>query len=327
LSEGWQLAGEWAAAWLDQHSDPTVNDLGKLFVDFSPPPSYPEVYDPNKPELYAMSGSATRIAKDTFVVTVGYGGYSPPEASSFFVVARGGDHHYQTKWSIKPLAERHFHLKDELGLWAFLDSCAYYCGPLVVDKVLPLASTESGEPRFAIDAYQSTNGSTLMKQFSVWRWNGSEARSLIIRSYRLGVDEDRDIQLVGNLLSIPTKEVTMSFSSFGCCSEPRGIWILHIDPDKVEDLGHRFLQPQILWVDRLLAASRVKSPAAVGLAATSVLTCLKGAEIDVFEIDHCTVLSRGKKGAFEISFGEGAKLWLAYRLRNGQPYFTDVRFE
>jgi hypothetical protein len=66
---------------------------------------------------------------------------------------------------------------------------------------------------------------------------------------------------------------------------------------------------------------------ATDLAAPSVLTYLSHNGVDAQEIDECRVLSHGKKGAFEITFGEGQKLWLAYRLRNGQPYFTDVRVE
>jgi hypothetical protein len=132
--------------------------------------------------------------------------------------------------------------------------------------------------------------------------------------------------MIGNFLSIPTKETTRSFSSLGCCAEPRGLWIVRVDPDKVHDLGHRFLQPQIQWADRLLAASGPKS-AAASLAAPSVLAFLRHAEIDANEIDECHVLNHGRKGTFEISFGEGTKLWFAYRLRNGQPYFTDVRVE
>ena len=166
-----------------------------------------------------------------------------------------------------------------------------------------------------------------MKQLGVWQWNGTEAENLIIRSYQLYIDEDRGIQLVGNLLTVPTKETTRSFSSFGCCAEPRGIWILRIAPGKVHDLGHRFLQPQIQWADRLLAASRAKSPAAAGLAAPSVLAFLRRTEVDADAVDQCHVLSHGRKGAFEISFGVGTKLWLAYRLRNGQPFFTDIRVE
>jgi hypothetical protein len=274
-----------------------------------------------------MEGSATRIATEVYVVTAEYETEVPPATATFLVVARGTDGHFQTKWSVKPLAEQHYRSKDEIGLWAFLDSCAYYCGPLVVDKVLPLLPSERGQPRFAIDASQSTNGSTAMSQLSVWQWNGTDAENLLIRSYQIYLDDDRDLQIIGNLLSVPTKETTRSFSSFGCCAEPRGIWILRIDSGKVKDLGHRFLQPQIEWADRLLVASRAKSPTAPSLATRSVLTFLTHTEIDANEVDQCHVLSHGRKGTFEISFGEGTKLWFAYRLRNGQPYFTEVRVE
>ncbi len=327
LTEGWRLSAEWAAAWLDLHPDPSAKGLETLFVDFTPPRNDPEFWDPDIPDLYAMEGSATRIAADVYVVTAVFEPYSPPATATFIVVARGADGHFQPKWSVKPLAEQHFRSRDEIGLWAFLGSCAYYCGSLVVDKVLPLPPSENGQPRFAIDAFQSTNGNTLMKQLSVWQWDGAEAKNLIIQSYRLYIDEDRDIQLVGNLLTVPTKEVSLSFSSFGCCAEPRGIWIIRLAPSKVESLGHHFLQPQIQWVDRLLAASRVKSSTAADLAMPSVLAILKQTKIDFDMVDECHVLSHGKTGTFELSFGAGTKLWFAYRLRNGQPYITEMRVE
>lgn len=325
LTDGWKLAGEWVAAWLDVHPNPSTKELDDLFVDFTPPPPHPEVYDPNQPELYAMEGSATRIATDVYVVTSVYETYTLPATATFFVIARGTDGRFRPKWSVKPLAEQHYRSKDEIGLWAYLGTCAYYCGSLIVDEVLPLPPTESGHLRFAVDASQATNGNTLMKQLSVWEWNGAEAESLLIRSYKLYIEEDRGVQFVGNLLTVPTKETTRSFSSFGCCAEPRGIWIIRIAPNKVQDLGHRFLQPQIDWTDRLLAASRSNSPAAANLATPSVLAYLSHTEFDANMIDQCQVLSHGRKGAFEISFSEGIKLWFAYRLRNGQPYFTDVR--
>jgi hypothetical protein len=166
-----------------------------------------------------------------------------------------------------------------------------------------------------------------MKQLSVWQWNGTEAQNLVIRSYDLYIDEDREIQLVGNLLTVPTKETTSSFSSYGCCAEPRGIWILRINSDNVQDLGNRFLQPQIQWADRLLTATRSKFTVDAGLASPSVIAYLRHTEFEMDAIDKCSVLSSGKKGAFQISFGVGTKLWLAYVLRNGQPYFTHVRVQ
>ena len=328
LTEGWKLAGEWAGAWLDLHPDPSPKDLDKLFVDFTPSPLNPEIYSPHLPDLYAMEGSATRIATDVYVVSAAYEeNQSANATSTFFVVTRHANGQFQAKWSIKPLAERHYHSKDEIGLWAFMGECAYYCGPLVVQEVVPLPPSGNGQPRFAIDAVQATNGSTLMKQLSVWRWDGAGAENILIRSYKLYIDDGRGIELVENLLTVPTKESTNSFSSFGCCAEPRGMWTLRITPDKVQDLGHRFLQPQIQWADRLLAAIGPNSSAAAALAAPSVIVYLRHAEIGEDDIDTCRVISSGKKGSFVISFGSGTKLRLVYYLRNGQPYFTDVRVE
>jgi len=325
LAQGWQLDGQWAGAWFDLHPDPSVKDLDKLFADFSPPPHYPEVYDPKLPDLYAMAGSATRIAPGIYVVQADYEeSQSANAASTFFVVARDTDGHFASKWSVKSLAERHYSKKDEIGLWAFLGSCAYYCGALVVDQILPLPP--SGDlPRFAVDAVQATNGNTLMKQLSVWQWNGTEAENLVIQSYRLGAEDDRAIRLVDDLLIVPTKEITKSFSSYGCCAEPRGTWTIRIAPDRTQNLGHRFLQPQIQWADRLLAATGSKSSSATGLASPSVIAYLKHTEIETDAVDKCHVLRSGEKGVFEISFGAGTKLRLAYTLRKGRPYFTSVR--
>jgi hypothetical protein len=324
LTEGWQLAGEWAAAWLELHPGATAQELEKIFVDFSQPPSYPEVYDPNLVERFAMKGSSTSIAANVYVVSSVYETYTLAATSSFFVVARDVDGHFRAKWNVKKLAEQHYPSKDEIGRWAFLGSCAYYCGPLVVSKVLRLPSSETGQPRFAIDAFESTNGNTLMAQLSVWQWNGADAEDLLIRHYGVYIDDGRDIQIVGNLLSVPTKEETRSFSSFGCCAEPRGVWTVRVDPAKVQDLGHRYLQPQIQWADQLLAARRSKRQV---MAVPSVVAFLQHTEIDANIVDSCQVLGTGRKGAFQISFGEGTKLWFAYRLRNGRPYFTGIRAE
>jgi hypothetical protein len=328
LAEGWNLAEKWAGAWLDLHPNPSAEDLDNLFVDFSPPPNDPDVYDPKLPDLYALTGSAIRVAIDVYVVTADYEeSQSANAASTFFIVDRDVSGHFKPKWNIKPLAEGHYSKRDEIGRWAFLDSCFYYCGPLVAQTVMPLPASAKGEPRFAIDAYQATNGSTLLKQLSIWQWNGNEAQNLVIRSYDLSIEEDSEIQLVKNLLTVPTKERTDSFGSLGCCAEPRGMWILRITPEKVQDLGHRFLQPQIQWADRLVTAVGARSSVAARLASPSVISYLKHTEIEADSVDKCHVLSSGKKGAFEITFGVGTKLWLAYYLRGGQPYFTHVRVE
>jgi hypothetical protein len=105
------------------------------------------------------------------------------------------------------------------------------------------------------------------------------------------------------------------------------MWTLRIIPDHVQDLGHQFLQPQIQWADQLLVATGSKASAAADLASSSVIAYLRHTELDADAIDKCAVHKRGRKGDFEISFGVGTKLWLAYELRNGRPYFTKVRVE
>ena len=85
LSNGWQLAVDWASAWFDRHPNPSANDLTKLFVEFTPPPAYPEVYDPAIPDHYAMEGDATRIAVDAYVVTSTYETGGSEATSTFFV--------------------------------------------------------------------------------------------------------------------------------------------------------------------------------------------------------------------------------------------------
>lgn len=325
LTQGWQLAGEWAGDWLDLHPDPTVQDLQHLFDAFTPPPHDPEVYDPAFPDRYSMAGYATRVTSDLFVVAADYQeSQSAEAASTFFVVERQRGGRFVTEWSVKPLAQQHYPKKDEIGRWAFLGSCAYYCGPLVVQQIIALPPSH-GRPRFAVDAYQATNGSTRLKQFSIWEWNGTAAKIVLINSYMLYVDDDREIQFANGRLLVPTKESTASFSSYGCCGEPRGTWTLQVTSDKVRDRGHIFLQPQILWADRLVSAVHSGRPAGANMASASVRHSLRHAEIDGEAIGKCDVQSSGDKGAFEIVFGSGAKLWLSYRLRNGLPYFTDVR--
>src|SRR6266705_3909119 len=64
LKQGWQLAGEWAAAYLNAHSSPSKSELANIFSGFAPPPSatksqngdFIEYYD------YSFSGRPTKIS-------------------------------------------------------------------------------------------------------------------------------------------------------------------------------------------------------------------------------------------------------------------------
>ena len=39
LKQGWQIAGEWAAAYFNAHPEPTKSELTNIFAGFAPPPN------------------------------------------------------------------------------------------------------------------------------------------------------------------------------------------------------------------------------------------------------------------------------------------------
>jgi hypothetical protein len=328
LEQSWGLAGRWAAGWLEEHPAATKEELGRILDDFSPPPPKIEVYDPKIPDRYALSGSATRIAPDTYVLSVTYGELQGSDGvSSFAVVGRGAQGRYTVLWSIGPLAKRHYASRDEIGMWAFRGSCAYYCGSLMVQAVVPLPETKDGRPRFAVEAVQATNGSTGLYQYSIWRWDGQRASSLFAHSYADYLDDGRGVAIAGDLITLPTKEWTRAFGVYGCCAEPRGVWRVRLTEEGARDLGHRLLQPEVGWADLLLRAIRKPAPAGEELASASVLRKLRRSELEIDSLAQCRVHRAGEKGSFTIEFGAGGKVWLAYERRAGRVYFTAVKVD
>jgi hypothetical protein len=254
LDEGWQLAGEWAAAWLEQHPGATSKAMGKIFDQFSPP-DRSRMYDPNKLDLYALGGFASRIGASVYVVSIAYYHVqSACGAGTFLVVARDPAGHLRPQWSVRPIAKQHFESQDEIGHWAYLGCGAYYNGPLIADTVMTLPSAQYGALRFAVNAFEATNGNTILHHLSLWQWDGNEAKSLLAGGYQDVVWDKRRPWLRDGLLTLPTTEVTSSFISLGAAEEPRGEWRIQLTPDKVTDLGHRFLNPQVAWLDALLLA-------------------------------------------------------------------------
>jgi hypothetical protein len=271
FDEGWQLAGEWAADWLQRHPSATSKEMKKLFEQLSPPPHDSGTYDPNKPDRYTLGGFATPIGKGTYVVSAAYyHTQSACGAGTFLVVAQDAAGHLRPLWSVKPVAKQHFESEDEIGHWAYLGCGAYYNGPLIADQVTVLPAARNGELRFAVGAYEATNGNTILRHLSIWQWNGNEAANLLAGAYQDYIDDRRILVPQGGMLTLPTTEVTSSFIAFGAAEEPRGEWRIRLTPDSVNDLGHSFVNPQVAWLDALLSAvaaghdaSALASPAAI----------------------------------------------------------------
>jgi hypothetical protein len=340
LNEGWRLAGEWAAAYLNQRPTPSASELKSIFEGFAPEPKgvKSQYGDFLEYHTYSFQGSAVRIAPAVYAVQAEY--WMDNATGTFLIVARGKDGHFQPLWNIKDMAEKHYTQRDEIGRWAHLTRRAYYNGPLNVDRIIPLSRAANGDARLLVDAYQSADGGTTLAQLSIWEWAGSEALPLLIKTYEY-VYDNRAFHFDGSTLRISTKETLKTFSACGQCPEPRGIWTLRIRPSGVEDLGRRFLHPELKWADELL--SKVGEGAdATSLADPQVISTLQATaqqlqvgsrgqnaskdkgQLDWGMLDKFLIIQPGPSGTFELSLDE-ASFRFTYVLRSGKPYFTGVR--
>ena len=332
LNKGWRLAGAWAAAYLDTHATPSTRSLERIFEGFAPAPDGVKSPYGNFLEYhsYSFTGRAVRIGPAIYVVEGNYG--MDTSTGTFMVVARNPDGHFHALWNIKDLALRHYDQKDEIGRWAHLARRAYYNGPLDIREILTLSPATNGYARFLVDAYQAADGGTTLAQLSIWEWDGAEAKPLLVKVYQYAADY-RGFRFDGRTLRISTKEDTRTFFSCGMCAEPRGVWTVRITPDGIQDLGHRFLEPELQWADELISKIEQREDTTL-VANAQVVAALKDCmQVPSHEggfswgmLAGCRILRRGQQGAFVVVLDE-YRLRFSYVLRNGAHYFTDVRIE
>ena len=340
VKKGWDLAGAWAAEYLEIHPRSSEGELKAIFDDFAPKPrgSKSKYGDFLEYTDYSFKGSAVRVGPSTYLVEASYG--VDFRTATFIVVARNNDGHYQALWNIKDLAEKHYVQFDEIGRWMHLVRRAYYNGPLAIEKVLRVFPAANGHARFLVDAYQGADGGTTLAQLSIWEWDGAEARPLLvdIYYYSLGL---RAFRFDGRTLQISTKEDTKILYSCGSCTLPQGLWTVRITPHGVRDLGHRLAQPEIGWANELLS-KMTKQEDTRNLANAKVVDALKplmhetpseascGIErsgTKVFQLgmlEAVRILGRGRRGSF-VLVGDDATLRFSYLLRHNRPYFTRVK--
>jgi hypothetical protein len=337
FKQGWALAGDWAADYLDHHQSPTAKDLAHIFDGFAPPPhgvksKYGDFLEYTE---YYFDGRAVRIAPSVYVVQASYGVWF--RTGSFMVLARNDKGHFEALWNVKDVAKQHYSQRDEIGRWAYLTRQAYYSGPLDVAKVLPVQKAATGHIRFLVVGHQGANGGTQLEQLSIWEWNGATAVPLLIEPYWYAIGYGR-LSFDGRTITIHEKESVGMAASCGSCPEPGCVWKVRISPTGVENLGHRFLKPEYQWADELFSKVE-RGESTAGMAAEPVRAAIESkvqelktdnadsASDDLYwgMLDGCRVLSRGPRGAFIVSLDE-LDIRLEYNLRQGRPYFTKVKF-
>jgi len=245
LRRGWDLAGAWAAAYLEAHPTPSAHDLERIFDGFALAPKGTKSQYGNFIEYtsYSLRGGAFRIAPSVYVVQASYG--VKFLTGTFMVVARNRAGHFEALWNIKQLAEKHYAQKDKIGRWMYLVRESYYSGPLSVGRLLSVPSSTDGHPRFLVDAFQSADGGTQGAQLSIWDWDGAEARPLLVDWYDYVAGNFGALRFDGTTVRIPTKESLGILFSCGACDEPQGLWKVRITSNGVTNLGHRFVNPEL----------------------------------------------------------------------------------
>ncbi len=237
VAELWTLLARWALEFLQAHP---AADGAAVAADLASLASKTKWFEPSVVRLGSGSAAAAVVAIDA-----GFSG------GTFFVVSAGQTDRSAAAWSIRNLAEKNFALHNDLGAWAFLVA-GVHDGPLGA-RVLPLPAARSGCPRFLIDAVTHPSmGLDMPGQVSVWEWTGRQAKPEFIQSYWTTV-EVGGLRREGDLLRVPTKELTKTFYSCGSCDDPKGAWTLRLTPDGVSDLGHAYDEPLLGAADELLA--------------------------------------------------------------------------
>jgi hypothetical protein len=259
LARSWALVERWTTGFLDLHPRATAAEVA---ADVARLAAKRKAFTPSAVRLAGRDGDASAV-----VVSI-----EGEPAGTFFVVARNAAGRFAVAWSIRPVAEKNAAAGNEVGGWACTEPAAH-AGPLG-GRVTALPPARSGRARFLIQAIaHAALGIEVPEQISVWEWTGSEAVPEFIESYP-ATDYRLNLVLAGDLLRIPTKEITQIFYSCGSCDDPEGTWTLRVTPDGVTDLGHTFKEPLLEAADDLVDRL-ARGQDASSLAAPAVIAQLE----------------------------------------------------
>src|SRR5262249_19526313 len=117
VKKGWQLAGAWAATYIEAHPAASKRDLERIFEGFALKPrgvksQYGDFLEYSE---YSLEGRALRIEPSVYVVAASYG--VEFRTDTFMVIARNQQGHFEVLWNVKDLAEQHYLQGDEIGRW------------------------------------------------------------------------------------------------------------------------------------------------------------------------------------------------------------------
>jgi hypothetical protein len=233
----YQLAGEWATLYLDSHPEATGEALEEWLDALDPAPECQDSSGaPGRARKEpcdrdgrrrAFWDSAVQVASHVYVVAAGFGETFCDECNyqvgygTFFVVSPNCGK-YRVAWHLPNTRDRRLAGPDNS-----FKTANYH--------VFKLPASGYGNPRFYLKAINAQgSGIKALGQLSVWEWDGSRAKLLVVRSYDFSIFADKPvIKFDGEYIRVHTQEGYKSFWTYGCDPGPDGEWTIRVKPESV----------------------------------------------------------------------------------------------
>jgi hypothetical protein len=199
-----------------------------------------------------LSLAAVPLGGSAFLVAAGKSGFG----TIFAIRSERG--RYRTLWSASGAARggEEFESLQSWASGASIGLCPAHphCPPLSADRIGTLPAGSNGRPRFYVQAtYRSEIGFTVGGQLSIWEWNGSAARPLLVRNFGYMLAQSAPVLTVnGATLTLGIKGEFTHFYACGQCEGRQMAWRFRARRRGIVDLGQQSLVPEVDLVDRVV---------------------------------------------------------------------------
>jgi len=200
------------------------------------------------------------------------------------------------------------------------------CGPLAVERLIPLPNEAGGARRFAILASRvAAAGGTIRYQISIWRWDGRVATSLLARTLFQLINRPVFAGQDARGVTLHADEEYETLHACGECERRPMVWRFDLPPTGASPPRIRSLAPELDLVDRLYTRLFAHRPAA-DIAAPSVVARLRNVELDMMNSWRYLGNSRGVRRVCVDATGFEQPQIFSIVQRAGKPFIIGVAF-
>jgi len=230
---------------------------------------------------------ALRLDPDAVLVDTESG-----EFGTAFLFRRGDDGHYHSVFALHETAAARAGPTAALAAWRSVNAASicrsrpsegewYRCGPMAVQRLIPLQAEAAGGRRFAIlGSYVVPMGGTVPFQLTIWRWDGRSATLLLARTLSQTLTQPVFVGEDARGFTLRVKEQHQSFSASEEGGGRQMIWRFDLPATGAAAPRIRAMSPELDLVDRLYARLAAHRPTG-DLAAPSVAARLRNVEVNM----------------------------------------------